>query len=239
MNKVKRAASFLFCASMITSCLAVQASAANTTPYSTEQSGSSKHVSISEDSVGVFGDPIPVADNINLFRRSADGFYQQSSTGTDLDDELGTGYGVVTVNRSRDQNDLVYLEMNSNFRAAKNTEGLSRFGWEVTNTKEDQVTIMKWSPSGTKVSTVDGQQVDVNLTIPIGAGSVDIGTSFDLLTKETWLTGFADENIYSVELNTENYIEPKFAQDLSALVYYDTNLAGTHWDWRWYWTVQY
>lgn len=230
MKKIIRVVTLVLCLALSISLFSMQSFALNNPGVAS----CSKTYSVSENDIGIFGDPIPVADNINLFSRAYDGFNHDSSTSNEFTGDFD-GYGVVNIYRNKEQTDLVYLEMNSNVRSFSTKYGISEFEWSVFNTKSDQVTIMDWAPKGTRISNTDNFKVDVELVIPVKIGTVNVGTSFNLLNKNTTITGgVSSSSRYELSLTTDTPVQYPNYQDLCALVLYDTNLAGTTWYWNWH-----
>lgn len=238
-NIMKKFSARFVCICLIISICSVQIYAADNQSIVKDDDSiyrySSKIYSASIDDVGLLGDAIPVADNINLFRSSApSGYYQQWSEGSTLSG-LANGYGVVSLYRNETTRNIVYLEMNSNIRAYDFYKGLTTFEWEVSNDKSYKgVTITNWNPKGTTEATYGGFPV----TIEVPIKGVNVGTTINLFENKTTLTGYAGESYYNVKLESNTPINGDKVQELCAYVAYDTQLAGTTWTWKWSWEVK-
>lgn len=160
-------------------------------------------------------------------------------------------YGVVNLYQSIYQSDVYVMEMQSNIAGRSYTKpcwynpwqtcsdkaSITRLHWSVwlDNANDSKATVIQWSPTGTIITSEDGQKIPVNINPSIrGINVGNIGTEFNVGKRETKIDSFAQGGSYETNWTKDGGI--KDTVDLKATVAYH---APNYTSWRWIWVWDY
>ncbi len=177
---------------------------------------------------------ISIMNNPHLFNAPSGSELMWSNDNIDYDAKAVNIYRVVSAYRLKENNDVWFIEMNSNIKGTTHTGTnykVSKFGWTIKQEGADSV--LQWAPSGTTIITTGGQTINATISPSYGGVSVgSVGTSFIVNQKSDEVEGMNMGSFYDLEWRTNKPVS--YTQDLNAAIsYYVPNHTVWTWNSRW------